>query len=352
MLLKDKIRNIMIFFLLLSVISCDPFHTGFDDVEDAVVRNSQKIVKATEGDSLKVVTWNIKFAGGRIDFFFDCYGDRVLMTKDEVLSNLDGLAKKIKELDPDIILLQEIDLPSKRSAYIDQVQYLLDHTDLNYGVYASQWKSDFVPSDGIGRIDTGSAILSKYKLKNGKRIALPLISEQDSATQYFYLKRNILTTEINYKNKNLVILATHTSAYATDGTKLDQINIFKQKLLDLDKSNKIFIAGGDLNTVPPETVKFKEFDDDKCEGEYEDEGYEKELDILNEYYSKFKTAISLDEYKKDNSKYFTHTTNKKGFWNRKLDYLFTNGDFQNGKTIQDGTMPLSDHAPISVEFKF
>jgi endonuclease/exonuclease/phosphatase family metal-dependent hydrolase len=45
-----------------------------------------------------------------------------------------------------------------------------------------------------------------------------------------------------------------------------------------------------------------------------------------------------------------------GFWNRKLDYLFTNGRFRvdSAVTHQDtasgglATMPLSDHAPISV----
>ena len=28
------------------------------------------------------MNYNVKFGGGRIDFFFDCFGDRVLMSKE------------------------------------------------------------------------------------------------------------------------------------------------------------------------------------------------------------------------------------------------------------------------------
>jgi len=66
------------------------------------------------------------------------------------------LAAKITAMDADILLLQEVDTDSKRSAYIDQVQWLLDNTAMNYGVYASMWEVQFVPSDGLGRVNTGA----------------------------------------------------------------------------------------------------------------------------------------------------------------------------------------------------
>ena len=115
--------------------ACDPFHTGFDDVEGAV--SYQARGEKSEPDpeaALRVMNYNVKFGGARIDFFFDCFGDRVLMSKDEVVQNLSGLAEKIRQYDPDLLVIQEVDVNSKRDGYVDQMQWLLDHTDLRYGV--------------------------------------------------------------------------------------------------------------------------------------------------------------------------------------------------------------------------
>lgn len=350
----------LIFLMLTFVMSCDPFHTEFNDTETARYREAKEIIETTDNSSeLKIMDWNIKFGGGRIDFFFDCYGDRVLMTSSEVYSNMEKLAKKINKENPDILFIEEADINSKRAAYINQVQYLLDHTKLNYGVYASQWKADYVPSDGIGKVDTGNAILSKYPLKDAKRIALPLMTNQDMITKYFYLRRNILSSYITWKNKKINLLVIHTSAYSQDGTKLKQIKILKEKIDEINKNNEIFIAGGDLNTIPPKSEKLKDFPDSICTDEaFQADDYTPDLGILDDFYTDYTPAISLNDYEADNSKYFSHTTNKNGFWNRKLDYLFTNKNFKNGlihQSIERGgteTMRLSDHAPLTVTFSF
>ena len=58
------------------------------------------------------------------------------------------------------------------------------------------WEADLIPSDGIGRINTGNAILSKYELSDAERIQLRLRTDQDDLIQYFYLRRNILKARI------------------------------------------------------------------------------------------------------------------------------------------------------------
>ena len=97
---------------------------------------------------------------------------------------------------PDILLLQEVDVSSKRSAYVNQLQYILDRTHLKYGVYASMWNAEIIPSDGLGRVDAGNAILSRWEITDAERIQLPLRTDQDALTQYFYLRRNILKAKI------------------------------------------------------------------------------------------------------------------------------------------------------------
>ena len=364
--IKMKKVKLLVYWSVASLffISCDPFNAIIEEDDDTVVLYEASDIKMAEIDStLKVVTWNIKFGGGRIDFFFDCHGDRVLMSAAEVLSNMEEIAANIRHINPDILYVQEADIDAKRSAYINQVQYILDHSDLNYAVYASQWKADYVPSDGIGQMNSGNAILSKFPLDNAERVALPLIGEQSGLVQYFYLRRNILTTDVIVQNTKVALLNTHTSAYSTDGTKKQQLELIEKRIAALESNGKPFVLGGDFNNLPAGSTKFCEFNDDAC---VEGSGYEtlpcnvleEELENMK-IYDAYEAAIPQAKYLLNQAKYGSFTSDKDGFWNRKLDYIFTNGSFveNSGLVHQDfstggfETMPLSDHAPVSVIYK-
>ena len=196
----------LLLFILLIASGCDPFHTQFDEDEENVIAYSSKDQAIfTFPDTLNIMTWNIRYAGGRIEFHWDCYGDRAIMTEEEVTENLEGIAAKIKFSDPDIPLIQEMDILSKRCAYIDEMQWLLDNTNLNYGVYASMWKADYIPSGGIGKVNLGNAILSKWKIKDAERISLPQRTDQASYVSYFHFQRCIVKGTIN----GLTVLNIH-----------------------------------------------------------------------------------------------------------------------------------------------
>ena len=339
-------RIISILFNSLILFSCDPFGTRIGDEVSYFEAAEPDIVSLP--DTLKVMTWNVKFGGGRIDFFFDCHGDRVIMEKEEVEQNMHLLAEKIREVNPDILFLQEVDINSKRSAFINQVQFLLDHTALNHGVYASQWKAKHIPSDGIGKMNSGNAILCKWQLTGAKRIALPLIGEQNFIVRYFYLKRNLLHAKLHHSGGELNLLNTHASAYAKDNTKKQQLEIIKHYADSLNSQGLPFILAGDFNALPPNSKQTQNFDDSVCkDADYDADDYSSEIDWMKPYYEIYESAICLGEYSNDNEKHFTHTTDKNGFWNRKTDYLFTNKNFVDGSgvTIQDW-MEASDHAPI------
>ena len=61
----------------------------------------------------------------------------------------------------------------------------------------------------------------------------------------------------------------------------------------------------------------------------------------------------------DNAPYWSFTGDPAVGWNRRLDYLWTNQRFEPGSGLvhqsaaQGGvdTLPLSDHAPVSVRFR-
>ncbi len=342
--------------LLFSLSGCDPCNTGFDEVEDAPLLQAAELVDVDEpGAELEVMTWNIKFGGGRISFFWECNGQRSTMQEDEVLANLHLVAEKINQAQPDILLIQEIEYNSKRAAYINQVQWLLDNTYFNHAAYASQWKADYVPSNGIGKINSGSAVLSRWPFAEAKRYALEQIGEQDLVTRYFYLKRNVLKAKVAWEDRELYVLNTHTSAFSNDGTKRKQILRFKELLDEVNAAGAVFVAGGDLNALPKESSQRKGFADECDDAMFEGDDYTGEDEWLDELYAAYTPAVNPVDFAADPEPHYTFTGTSDVPWNRKLDYLFTNGSWANGTTLthQDAdsgglsTIERSDHAPVS-----
>ena len=164
--MKSHIIQTLLLLAGLLLSGCEPLVNQFNDIEDAVMYRASSIKEFGPKKSIKVITWNIRFGVARLRFFGDGCGDRAILTKSEVTTGLEGLAAKIKKEDPDILLLQEVDVQSKKTAYIDQAQWLLDNTDMNYGAYGSMWESQVILADGLGRVNTGNLILSKWKLEN------------------------------------------------------------------------------------------------------------------------------------------------------------------------------------------
>ena len=310
------------------------------------------------------MTWNIRFGIGRLPFFGDSCGKRSIFTEGEVLNILELVAAEIDAIDPDIILLQEVDRESKRTQYIDQVQWLLNHTEMNYAAYASMWKAQVIPSDGIGRIDAGNVVMSKWEIETAERIQLPLRTDQDALTQMFYLRRNALKAKITIQGQDsFYAVNTHATAFATDDTKQRHIDKFSEVLDEIDEAGYVFVAGGDLNSVPPGA----EIDfcvEDACEDDIlhtaEDGGphlegsyfnnFEDEPTILQPLYNTYNTAISLADAV--TATHNTHSTSWDRELDRKLDYIFTNQETvsETGQTHQDAveSRQLSDHAPVSV----
>ncbi len=332
------------------------------------------------------MTWNIRFGAARIPWFGDSCGDRVLMTESETTGYLQKIASFINSTQPDILLLQEVDVSSKRSAYVNQIQWLLDNTDLNYGAYASMWDAQLIPSDGLGKVDVGNAVLSRWEITDAERIQLPLRTDQDALTQYFYLRRNILKVKINLPDSASVIgqefyaVNIHATAFATDDTKQKHIDKYKDVLDGLNQPGVIFVSGGDLNSIPTPTVN-DSIDfcmEDMCSGEsfhtdgdggphregsYFDnfqatDNYPGEQNLLQPFYDDESLYTAINFSDRNLSDNFTHSPwntdyDVQEYWDRKLDYLFTN--YQDwsltGKTHND-IDKISDHAPVSATMDF
>jgi endonuclease/exonuclease/phosphatase family metal-dependent hydrolase len=345
---------------MVLLMSCDPLVTEFATNERAKDYTAHIISSPPNKDTLTVATWNIRFGIGRAEWFGDSCGELVLFNAEEVEDGLELLAAQIAEMDADILLLQEVDIDSKRSAYIDQVQWLLDNTGMNYGVYASMWEVQFVPSDGLGRINTGNAILSKWPLSDAERIQLSLRGDQDDLTRAFYVRRNVLRAKVNYPGNLFWAVDIHASAFSNDDTKQKQYVEFKAVLDELDTQGEHFVAGGDLNQLPPGAVKNNYCDNDRCPSESmeDDEGcdFSNETTWISALFDSYVPAVSLVNYLQDENSYFTHASthdasDERYEWNRKLDYLFTNTDWVPRSTVthQDAVLE-SDHVAVAAKW--
>jgi len=357
MLKRHKFK--LLLFVGIALSSCDPLVNEFNDIEDAVMYRANSIIDASAKDTVKVMTWNIRFGVARLRFFGDGCGDRVILKKSEVYEGLEGLAEKIKQEDPDILLLQEVDVQSKKTGYIDQAQWLLDNTDFNYGAYGSMWESQIIPADGLGRVNTGNLILAKWRLTEAERYQLPLRGDQEGLTQYFYLRRNVLKATVAMPGKSFIAVNTHLTAFATDTTKQKHINGFKTILDGIVAEGQNFVAGGDLNEIPPNASKLDYCIEDQCEDEsYHSSGKPKhkegsffgsEYTWLEPLYNKYSPAISLSEHSLHETDNYTHSPDNKLKLDRKLDYLWTNTAWLDGMTHQEAT-ELSDHIPVSARW--
>ena len=201
------------------------------------------------GDSVKLVAWNIGYGalGDNADFFMD--GGKMVYTGDEarVRANMDAIAGEIKTQDPDILLLQEIDLNSSRSRHIDETLYF-DGMGFNNMAFANNFKVEFfpIPVPPYGHIDSGIATYSNYQTTSATRVQLPCPFSWPIRT--FNLKRCLLITRIPVEGgKELVIVNLHLEAYDDGEGKAAQAQMLMDILNDETAKGNYVIAGGDFN---------------------------------------------------------------------------------------------------------
>lgn len=350
---------------LILLYGCEPIVNTFDDGDSVKKYSSKEYQEPEAKNEIKFMTWNIRFGVGRTDWFGDACGDRVIVPKNEVIQNLQKIVDFINAQQPDILFLQEVDILSKRTEYVDQVEWILNNTYFNYAAYSSMWEAQYIPSDGLGRVDVGNAILSRWKIEDPSRVALPLRGDQDALTEFFYMRRNLLKARIDIPDvDDFYALCVHMSAFSTDDTKQRQMETIVGELESLE--GKKFFLGGDFNLIPPGSDSIDFCHEDACAGDeihvgnptsedYHKEGsyFGNEIDLLQPLYDNYNPAVPLDHYLSNQENYFTHSTQwDGGFWDRKLDYFFTNLSWKENSDatyqIETYDNELSDHVPVSV----
>ena len=256
------------------------------------------------GETLNAVVWNIGYGalGDNADFFMDG-GSSVYTADDErVQQNLAVISAKLSELNPDFILLQEVDANSARSHSVDERDLIRRTLAGNTGTervtaFANNFKA-FVPYPlpPIGKVDSGLFTLSAAGLSSAERISLPCPFSWPIRT--VNLKRCMLVTRVPVENtdKELVLVNLHLEAYDSGEGKIAQTKQLAEFLkAEVDKGNWV-IAGGDFNQVfsNVDTSAYPILDEKKWKpGSIETDQFDPRLSLLMD--SRVPTCRSLDK---------------------------------------------------------
>mmetsp|Transcript_4923 Transcript_4923/g.14581 ORF Transcript_4923/g.14581 Transcript_4923/m.14581 type:complete len:347 (-) Transcript_4923:22-1062(-) len=203
---------------------------------------------------LSCLVWNIQYGAGIRQHFFYDGGDAVSTPRAEVESYVGRIGDAIVDLDPDVVLLQEVDRRSRRTHYIDEFEVLrekLGRNGLTSCASAAYWRVPYVPhpkNEHVGRIGMHLATFSKYRLAGATRWQLPLLKES-RVRRLFNLRRAALATPLA-GTSGVSLVNTHLSAFSFgDGTVEAQVARLRGAVAAAQPRN--WLLAGDFNSLTP-----------------------------------------------------------------------------------------------------
>jgi endonuclease/exonuclease/phosphatase family metal-dependent hydrolase len=290
---------------------------------------------------LKIVSYNIAFGNG-------LESERVgIKNVDEIKQNLDGIAAFLKGTD--IALLQEVDLASRRTYYIDEAAWIAEKA--GFGCYAcvTNWVKNFVPypywpiSNQYGNMKSGECVLSRYPIINNMRSPLPQRTDKPFWYAAFYFDRAVQVAEVVADNRKINVVNNHLEPFDIRNRE-DQGKELSKLIKGLPNEN--LIVGGDFNALPPNAAVKKNFPDkpEKYWKVWEDVSGDETMKQFLAANPNLNEAV--DNAMSERETFTIPPDNP----NRRVDYLFFSKDLakKEGKIISSAG-PISDHLPVYLE---
>lgn len=303
-----------------------------------VVRAAPKVRR---GQVLSLMCWNIQYAASRRHHFFYDGGRAAHVPRTDVEETLVGMGQLIQRLNPDFLLVQEVDRGSARTHFLDELHALSRAFSPAYGVSVPYHRVTFLPMplhQMLGRVELQLAILSRFVLQRPQRVQLALLDEP-VWRQHFNLKRCILGVELPLDEGGALRLGcTHLSAFSRgDGTMARQV---RQVASWLEQGPGLM--GGDFNLLP--------IGDDPARLEVEADLYadaENPLALLADPFASVPARSSWLEPGWRTYLPFGHAVP-----DRLLDYCFYTPEVEvlEARVVTEASA-LSDHLPLWLRFR-
>ena len=252
-----RLIRIVLVILLIAVLAVAALFlwltlTEFKPAEHVPLEVSGNAGKTLKTDEpFQVVSWNTGYGclGETADFFMD--GGKGVKTADRELAqeNLASMADTIKDLQADLVFLQEVDVDSARSSHIDETAFFASQMTDMASAFAANFKVPFLPYPlpPIGKVHSGIQTLSAFPITQAERVQLPCPFTWP--VRIANLKRclEINRIPVEGSDRQLVAVNLHLEAYDSGEGKILQTQMLRDILqAEADKGNYV-IAGGDFN---------------------------------------------------------------------------------------------------------
>lgn len=300
----------------------------------------------SEKESFRIMTYNIGFGAYQPDYSFFMDGGKYSWAKDaeSVTEAVGGAGELVSSVDPDFVLLQEVDRDGTRSYHIDELELLGQYMKGYYYVYAQNYDSPFLfypPWQPHGANKAGIVTYSRGEVVDTMRRSLPI---SESFSKFVDLDRCYSISRIPVKDgKMLCIYNIHMSAYgSSDAIRTGQLSmLYGDMEIDYAAGNYV-ICGGDFNHNL--RIEYQENEPDWAHlfpRESLPEGFRMALDEVED-----ETAVSHNTCRDTGAPYdedTTYTVTLDGF------IISDNITVESYKHIDSGYQ-FSDHDPVVMEF--
>ena len=225
------------------------FHRIEDD--QALTASTAGAAALPAGEELRIVSWNIGFGAYSADysFFMDGGTESRAFSKEACEENVNAVIARLDAMQPDLMLVQEVDFDSDRSRHVDQIQMLADAFPQYSMVFAQNYDSSYLfypPTKPIGASKSGILTFSSAQIGDAVRRSLPI---EGGINKFFDLDRCYSVSSIPVSDgRTLKLYNVHLSAYSSDGSiAREQLALMAREMAADRAAGCYVIAGGDFN---------------------------------------------------------------------------------------------------------
>ena len=299
---------------------------------------------AKAGEPLTILVWNVQYGASRKHHFFYDGGEAVRVPEADVQWTLDAIAEVVAEVDPDVILWQELDRGSDRTHRVDMVQELLRRAPYPCTATTPYHRVAYVPHPGhehLGKVDMHLGVFSRVRLTEATRHQLPLLDEPVWRA-IFNLRRAALEVRVPVAGgPDLTLLDTHLSAFSRgDGTLPRQVRHLRRLALQARDAGDGVVLAGDMNSLPPG-------DDPGRLSERDQLLYSDSDNPVKVLYDALTPALAPNTYAADPGRAFTYIGFGQDRPDRMIDHAFTAGPVRaDSYGVRQDRLDISDHLPL------